>query len=786
MNQIFPKAAPGAVPPVLADIGKAEAPGALKRDPSDMSIGTGNFTQGVPAFWFARAVDPGSMETLYTPYRDSVYVRRAIKNVSGPISSVDLVFSKPKTDAAFRRVKGDEKKLYTPRGIVRREPDTEVDLPQFRQFLREPMKGLVYEDFVEASLGWYMMQECFWLVGDRVKKPFPEVDKSPFEPIIVPRPDQMRPLVERGGSSDRDEDIVAWQYTDRKGRVWNLDPAQVIRLMGWNPYDPHRGLGDYPSASVAAESHWLAGKFKRQLTSDNDTAPIISAKNGTPTDTQMDQIKMQLAERRANKFRGKSKTLFLPGEVDVHDPKILSVDAAFIAGMLEDRHEIFMAFGNPPSLADVKAAYSIGSASDGFVLIFNTCIPVGNKFCAVMERLIKALTGEDVEVGLDWDEHYVMQQVRSERMKDADSLFAKGMPMQKISEHLRLNLPRFKGDDVGYLPINVVPAQSQDEITATQPTADDYSETPSTGDDNNDDSPDDNEPEEIKAMLTMLRDGRGGQNGLMRTTPENEALWKSHMRVRSKSVKLIQSKASKVFNDYRVTALRKLESSMGKMGMGRDVNTRALVDVIFDPKMFGVDLVKGLDPAIQATLQTAGDELFDEIGKPDDPWKMPPQAARDFINGREKLIKEVGTTARNQLNTALQEGIDAGESTDQLADRVRSVFNNLSKYEAKRIAMTETSAAYGFARHKAMSDAGVQYKSWLSSHGPNVRPAHRAAELKYGPGAEDPGPIPISQAFVVMGENLMYPGDPNGSAGNVINCQCIQLAVPPPKKEAQP
>jgi len=734
-----------------------EAAATLWRDPTDSTIGSGNFTQGIPAFWFARALDPLMLEQLYTPYKDSAWVRRAIRYVSGPIASIDLIFSRPGTDASQRRHRGRGRRLFTARGIVQRNEKDEVDLPQIRQFLREPMKGLTYEDFVEASLGWKMMQECFWLIGDQVKIPFPEVSKRAFAPIIVARPDRMRPILDNG-------QIDAWAFTDYSGKVWTLEPDQVVRLFGWNPYDPHRGLGDYPSASIAAESHWLGSKFKRQLISDNDTAPIISAKNGSPSDTQIDQIKMQLLERRSAKQRGMSKTLFLPDEIDVHDPKVLSVDAAFIAGQLEDRHEIFVAFGVPPSLADVKASYSIGQASDWFALIHNTCIPEGGKYCAALEILIKRLTGEDVEVGLDWDAHYVMQQVRSERMKDADGLFAKGMPMNQVSDYLGLNLPRYDNDDVGYVPINITPTESREDLAATQPKPDDYSEgagePPSPSD----------QPEPVKEMLRLLEYPHPVRSS------KNEALWKSHMRLRAKSVKLFQSKASKVFNDYRVSALRKLEQAKGKCHEHTVV--KSLVDVIFDSSMFGHDLFKGLGPVMHATLQTAGDELYDEIGQPDDPWKMPPAKATEFIAGRENLIKGVGDTAFGQLKTSLSEGLEKGETADQLADRVRGVFNNLGKYESKRIAMTETSAAYGFARHQAMTDAGIEYKAWVSSHGPHVRPAHAQAEADYGD-----NPIPIDEPFEVDGEQLMYPGDPTGSPDNIINCQCIQIAVRKPEEQ---
>jgi hypothetical protein len=728
----------------------------LKRDPSDASIGTGNFTQGIPAFWFARSVDPGAMETLYTPFRDSAYVRRAIKYVSGPISSVDLVFSKPGTKSGLRRWEGRGRRVFTRRGIMQREAKSEVELPLFRQFLEEPMKELTYEDFVEASIGWMKIQECFWLLGDRVKLPFPEVDQSPYEPIIVARPDRMRPVLAGG-------QIAAWEFTDPNGKVWPLELNQVVRLFGWNPYNPHRGLGDYPSAAVAAESHWMAGKFKRQLTSDNDTAPMISAKNGTPTDTQIDQIKMQLAERRAAKMRGTSKTMFLPGEIDVHDPKVLSVDAAFISGMLEDRHEIFTAFGVPPSLADVKASYSIGQASDWFALIFNTCIPEGNKFCASLEKLILRLTGETVEVGLDWDEHYVMQQVRSERMKDAASLWGMGMPAREISEHLRLNLPQYENDDIGYVPINVTPTQSKEEIQENATTPQDFSE----GATDNEDGPDD-ENEEVKAMLRALEARQSGSSALPILDKGMKELWESHMRLRSGTIRLYQSKVSKVFNDYRIVALRKLAAAQQK-----GIETKSLTDVVFNQNSFVSDLLKSLNPVQQAALQKSLDELYQEIGQPDNPWKMPPADVRDFIAARENKLSGVGETAWNQIKTTLDEGVLKGESTADLADRLRAVFNNLSKYESRRIATTETAAAYGYARNKGMVAAGITHKSWLSNHGPHVRAAHRAAEAEYG---KPEKAIPIKQPFNVGGEALMYPGDPKGSAGNVINCHCVQLA----------
>jgi phage portal protein BeeE len=735
----------------------------IRRDPSDASIGTGNFTQGVPAFWFARATEYGFAENLYSPYADSVWVQRAIKIISQPIASCEVQFSKP-TAAKTRQASQRLKRLSTARGLVYRAQEELIDLPQVRALLNEPVRELTYFDFVEASIGWLKLQECFWILANDSRVPFPDVAANPFGQLKIARPGRMRPTIE-------DDEIIEWTYTTAGGKTQSLDPSEVIRLRNWNPYNDHRGLGEYRATHIAAEADWLAGKFSRNLMANNgDTSRIIAVKGGQPTDEQREQLIMQFKERRNASLRGESKDVVVGGDVELHNAELASVDESFIGQRLENRHEIFIGLGVPPSMADIKASYSIGSASDMFQLLINTCIPTGAKFCGALEKLIFRLTGDRVEVGLNWDEHPSMQQVRQERLDSMTKLAAQGMPMEKINEYLLLGLPEYPEWQQGYIAISLTPVSAAANEAAQEvpePGTEDFSESSSSSSSNGKE-PDD----EVKAMFDALEHRHGA--GCVHRSSKNKTLWEAHMRLRAKSVKLYQSKCSKVFNEFRAKALHKLGAAKQKA-----IETRtSILDLIFDPKDFGTTLHKNLDPVTRAVLQTAGTELLEEIGRKDDPWTMPSKDALRFIGSREKWIKGVGDTARDQLNTAIQESEKKGEGIDEMTARIRGVFNNLSKYEARRIAMTETSAAYGFSRHKAMTDVGVKYKTWLSSHGPTVRPAHAKAEDDYGPG----NGIPVDEPFVVDGEELMHPGDESGSAGNVINCQCIELAEAPPKE----
>lgn len=126
------------------------------------------------------------------------------------------------------------------------------------------------------------------------------------------------------------------------------------------------------------------------------------------------------------------------------------------------------------------------------------------------------------------------------------------------------------------------------------------------------------------------------------------------------------------------------------------------------------------------------------------------------------------STIRDAFNPA-----DGGPSKT-LAELVTDLetFYEGARGDAKRTAVTETGKALGVARHAGLEDSGIDGHAWLTTSA-NPRPAHAEAAARYGD-----NPIPIGEAFDVGGEELMHPGDPAGSAGNIINCYCVELAVP--------
>jgi HK97 family phage portal protein len=125
-----------------------------------------------------------------------------------------------------------------------------------------------------------------------------------------------------------------------------------------------------------------------------------------------------------------------------------------------------------------------------------------------------------------------------------------------------------------------------------------------------------------------------------------------------------------------------------------------------------------------------------------------------------------------QLQQALMDGVTAGDGYSALAARVRQVFDEASQVRAERIARTEVQSAVNSAQDTYASNlpAGVVgQREWLATPDERTRPDHAKAEgQKRG----------VGQPFQVGESELMFPGDPAGPPGEVINCRCVLLYLP--------
>ena len=140
---------------------------------------------------------------------------------------------------------------------------------------------------------------------------------------------------------------------------------------------------------------------------------------------------------------------------------------------------------------------------------------------------------------------------------------------------------------------------------------------------------------------------------------------------------------------------------------------------------------------------------------------------QDFIaaRGLDKISSDIAGSTLEQVRRAVARGRDEGLGSQQIADRVRSDVPQLARARAGMIARTETHSAANYAQDQAAKELGLPMrKEWIAAPAEGeFRPEHQAA---------DGETVAMGASFTVMGEALEYPGDPSGSAGNIINCRC--------------
>lgn len=126
------------------------------------------------------------------------------------------------------------------------------------------------------------------------------------------------------------------------------------------------------------------------------------------------------------------------------------------------------------------------------------------------------------------------------------------------------------------------------------------------------------------------------------------------------------------------------------------------------------------------------------------------------------------------ISSTIKRGVYDGLSHKEIAKRLRKKGKSISSFQALRIARTETHGMYNAATEASVRDTGLNYKRvWSSTLDARTRRRKKGSPFDHW--SVDGQERDQDEPFEVSGEKLMYPGDPRGSAGNIINCRCVLL-----------
>ena len=121
----------------------------------------------------------------------------------------------------------------------------------------------------------------------------------------------------------------------------------------------------------------------------------------------------------------------------------------------------------------------------------------------------------------------------------------------------------------------------------------------------------------------------------------------------------------------------------------------------------------------------------------------------------------------SSINGILLDGYKSGKGINYISGLLTRRFDQLTTWEAKRIARTEIHNSHNTAVMDTYNDLGVEFTMWITSHDDRVR------GLKPTDTADH---VELDGEIIRLGDTysngLRYPGDTDGPIEEWINCRC--------------
>lgn len=225
-----------------------------------------------------------------------------------------------------------------------------------------------------------------------------------------------------------------------------------------------------------------------------------------------------------------------------------------------------------------------------------------------------------------------------------------------------------------------------------------------------------------------------------------------------------RNKVYTIFNKYANKAARDARQS------GNNVNYEISIQGL------GAELVAEFEKQYSRTMQELGNDFFDGLEKSAGRFMHKDRGGifqtfiEKYIASNAALkVQKVTDTTKKIIRVAIEQSIQDRLTPDQMAQLIQQrAGGSVSLNRATTIARTETHSAAQYGQQAASESTGLQFrKFWIPSDDERVRADHTEAEL-YSRSIV----IKNEEYFNVGGEAMQYPGDPSGSAEQVINCRC--------------
>jgi len=138
-------------------------------------------------------------------------------------------------------------------------------------------------------------------------------------------------------------------------------------------------------------------------------------------------------------------------------------------------------------------------------------------------------------------------------------------------------------------------------------------------------------------------------------------------------------------------------------------------------------------------------------------------------------ISKINTTTKNNINAVIQKGLNESIGNIAIAKALRKNGFIVNRSRSLKIAKTETHTAAVKAVDESVRSTRIEMeKEWVSSKDDRTRTFGKGSQFEHFlafPNGPDGERVSHNEKKKKTGQSLRLPGDPNGSAGNIILCR---------------
>lgn len=195
---------------------------------------------------------------------------------------------------------------------------------------------------------------------------------------------------------------------------------------------------------------------------------------------------------------------------------------------------------------------------------------------------------------------------------------------------------------------------------------------------------------------------------------------------------------------------------------GEEQNRNPQLDEILNDKQLAESATKATQAKRKQIAEEAARALALEMGIS---FALTNPYVRRLVQAQAgRQAERIVAGVREAVASVIEQSMDEGWSVPQTANAIYEHLHEAKGWQAVMLARTDLVAmgnGGSFAAASALAESRPVYKRWVSAEDDKVRPTHVEADKQLQP---------LQAPFQVGGAQLLYPGDPDGPDGEVINC----------------